>query len=160
VPVLEVAAGQWWEFRLSATDPDLPPQQLQFGLLSPLPGLTLDAATGWLRWRVPVGMGGTTQSVVVVVTDDGQPPLSATQTLAVVVRPVTPPQLHLTWGTERRLILTVTGSAGPEFGLEESEDLQVWREVMWTNPATLPWRWELEPAVGSGQRFYRIRLRP
>ncbi len=160
VPALEVAAGQWWEFRLSATDPDVPPQRLQFGLLSPLPGLTLDAATGWLRWRVPVGMGGTTQSVVVVVTDDGQPALSATQTLAVVVRPVTPPQLHLTWGTDQRLMLTVTGSTGPEFGLEQSEDLQVWREVMWTNPATLPWRWELGPAGDSRQRFYRIRLRP
>lgn len=160
VSPLELAAGQRWSWSLQASDPDLPPQRLTFSLLSAPEGMSIEEDTGWLQWHVPVSLGGTTQTVVVAVSDNGQPPLSATQTLALIVRPIPTPQLQLARGSDGRLTLTVTGTPGPEYGLEESHDLQVWREVLWTNPVEFPWQWELVPGSGDGPRFYRVRLRP
>lgn len=160
VPPLELMAGQQWSWLLRASDLDLPAQSLRFSLLSAPMGMALEEETGWLRWHVPVSLGGTTQTVAVAVMDNGEPPLSATQTLILIVRPIPEPQLQLARDPKGRLVLTVAGAPGPEYGLEESHDLQTWSPVLWTNPVAFPWGWELIPDPNSGPRFYRIRLRP
>ncbi len=69
----------------SASDPDVPKQQLTFSLVGAPAGAAINATNGVFTWQPNNTQGGTTNFISVVVTDDGVPPLSATQTLAVVV---------------------------------------------------------------------------
>jgi hypothetical protein len=68
----------------TASDADLPPQQLTFGLVSAPAGATLSNRV--FRWRPGVANAGTTNTIAVSVTDNGTPNLSATQTFKVIVR--------------------------------------------------------------------------
>ncbi|NGO39314.1 hypothetical protein G4L39_07865 [Limisphaera ngatamarikiensis] len=160
IPPQEITAGQTLELAFRATDPDLPLQQLRFALAGETWGATVDAETGVLRWRVPVALGGTTCWLTVVVSDDGEPALSATQTVQVVVRPVSPPRLGVTRDADGGWVLSVEGVPGPDYILQVSEDLQLWRDVVWTNPPTWPWIWREETPAGTTRRFYRVRLAP
>jgi hypothetical protein len=75
------------EYTLLASDPDLPVDNLTFSLVSGPTGLTVTPA-GAVRWTPGEGQGPSTNTVVVRVTDDGVPPLSATLEFVVVVREV------------------------------------------------------------------------
>lgn len=69
-----------------ATDLDLPPNTLAFSFgATPPPGASLDAVNGLFHWRPTETQGPSTNLVSIVVTDDGVPPLSATQSFTVIV---------------------------------------------------------------------------
>ena len=51
-------------------------------------GVLLDSRTGELTWPTDEGNGPSTNQIRVIVSDSGQPPLSATGTVSVVVREV------------------------------------------------------------------------
>jgi hypothetical protein len=72
-----------------ATDLDLPPNQLTFSFGTNAPaGATLAAAGGLFRWRPTETQGPSTNPVWIVVSDNGTPVASATQSFAVVVQDV------------------------------------------------------------------------
>ncbi len=74
---------------MSATDLDAPTNRLTFSLTSSAPsGSTIDAATGIFRWTPTETQGPLTNSIQIVVTDDGFPNLSNTQTVSIIVREV------------------------------------------------------------------------
>ncbi len=76
----------------SATDPDLPPDLLSFRLVGPAPpGVTIDATTGALRWVTSEADGPGRYELIVQVSDNGTPPLSAAQPLVVQVHEVNEP---------------------------------------------------------------------
>jgi hypothetical protein len=81
-----ISEGQLLVVTNSASDFDLPPQHLTFSLGAGAPtGVSLDPNSGVLMWQ-PTGLqGGTTNLIQVIVTDDGPPPLSATQSFSVTV---------------------------------------------------------------------------
>lgn len=69
-----------------AADADLPVNQLTFSLGAGAPASALlDPATGLFRWTPPKSFAGTTNPITILVTDDGEPPRSASQTFSVVV---------------------------------------------------------------------------
>jgi subtilase family serine protease len=69
-----------------AVDPDLPANTLTFSLdSSALLGATLNPTNGILVWTPTRSQAGTTNIMTVVVTDDGLPPLSASNTFTVTV---------------------------------------------------------------------------
>ncbi|MBI5386462.1 MAG: putative Ig domain-containing protein, partial [Verrucomicrobia bacterium] len=71
-----------------ASDPDWPPNRLTFSLLDPPPGAVIDPDLGIFTWTVPEALLPNTSSnylVQVVVSDDGTPSLSATQSFVVTV---------------------------------------------------------------------------
>lgn len=72
---------------LSASDPDVPAQNLAFTLLSGPSGLNVTGA-GLLTWTPGESHGGSNHTVVVRVSDDGTPSLSATQAFTVTVTEV------------------------------------------------------------------------
>ena len=77
-----------------ASDPDLPLQSLLFTLAVGPPGATINPATGRILWLTGPGNGPSTNLFVVIVRDNGLPPLSATNQATVIVREVnTPPVL-------------------------------------------------------------------
>jgi hypothetical protein len=73
----------------TAWDTDLPANTLRFRLGPNAPrGATVDADSGVFHWRPTEFQGPGTNLIQVIVTDDGAPPLSATQQFTVVVQDV------------------------------------------------------------------------
>lgn len=69
-----------------ASDADIPANTLTFSLGAGAPaGLELDATSGILTWRPGSQFAGTTNPVAVIVTDNGIPALSRTNTSLIVV---------------------------------------------------------------------------
>ncbi len=69
----------------TATDADIPANVLSFELLSGPTGASLNSANGVLTWTPSEEQGPSTNVIVVKVTDNGAPPLSATNSFTVVV---------------------------------------------------------------------------
>ncbi|HZR18708.1 MAG TPA: CARDB domain-containing protein [Verrucomicrobiae bacterium] len=83
---VSLTTGSTLSLQLTATDPDLPLQTLSWHLSANSPsGLSLDAATGLLTWTPTQAQAPSTNVVTATVTDNGTPPLSDSQTFAIVV---------------------------------------------------------------------------
>ncbi len=119
-PVLSVPADQTineltpLSVSASATDSDLPPNILMFSLISPPTGMSINPATGVINWTPSEAQGPSTNTIAVVVTDNGLPPLSATNSFRVVVNevnsaPTLPVQLDQT--IDELTTLRVTNTA-------------------------------------------------
>jgi hypothetical protein len=95
-----------------------------------------------------------------VVTDNGSPNLSATNSFKVTVNPLSQPNVTgVTWNAGQ-LTFTVTGQTGPDYGVQASTNLTSWQTVFRTNSPSMPFHWS-DPASGSYmQRFYRIVVGP
>jgi hypothetical protein len=68
----------------TASDSDLPPQTLSYQLLASPPGATIDAK-GVIAWTPPPGQGASTNAFTTKVSDNGVPPLSATNSFTVFI---------------------------------------------------------------------------
>lgn len=86
IPNETVSEGQLLTFIATAFDTDLPAQKLTFILGTGAPeGAAINSTNGVFTWTPASFQGGVTNLIAVIVTDDGVPAMSATQTLAVVV---------------------------------------------------------------------------
>jgi hypothetical protein len=81
----------------TASDADLPAQKLTFSLGDDAPvGAEINPTNGLFTWQPAEFQGGTNYVLAVIVTDDGTPGLSATQTFVVTVVDTLPDfRLHL-----------------------------------------------------------------
>jgi hypothetical protein len=107
----------------SATDPDLPANTLTFSLLAPPIGMTINPATGLINWTPNELQGPSTNVITVIVSDNGSPPLAATNAFIVTVNevnspPSLPAQLDRTANELSTLIVTNKG-ADPDFPLNQ-----------------------------------------
>jgi hypothetical protein len=94
MPDRELVEGEEFDLVLSAIDADFG-QALTYALLAGPSGLVLDAQAGRLTWSTGEGDGPSEHAVTVSVTDDGSPPLSATNFFVVrVLETNSPPQLE------------------------------------------------------------------
>jgi len=80
--------GALLSLTIPASDNDLPPQTLSYSLLSFPDGALIDASTGLFTWTPSEAQGPSSNRVVVRVTDNGTPSLSATQSFTVLVTEV------------------------------------------------------------------------
>ncbi|HTL16581.1 MAG TPA: putative Ig domain-containing protein [Patescibacteria group bacterium] len=81
-----VADGTMFTLTPSATDPDVPIQVLTWSLSPGAPaGALISHTSGLITWQTGPGDSGTTNRFSVVVTDNGTPSLSATQSFNVIV---------------------------------------------------------------------------
>jgi hypothetical protein len=93
-PKLTVAATatipemQTWTLQATATDEDIPAQKLVFGLELAPAGMTIDSATGLIQWTPTVAQGPGNYTVIVKVTDDGQPSQTTQQAVQITVNEV------------------------------------------------------------------------
>jgi hypothetical protein len=84
----------------TATDSDLPANILTYALLNPPAGAAIDS-NGVITWTPSEAQGPSTNILTTMVTDNGVPPLSATNSFTVVVNeinvaPVLPVQTNIT----------------------------------------------------------------
>jgi hypothetical protein len=137
-----VTLGQTLSFTASATDTDVPAQSLSFslGAGSP-PSAAINSANGQFTWTPSTAPA--TNSISVIVSDNGVPSLSAAETFLVTV--FLPPtisvqvngnQMQLTWPTGT--LQAADEVTGPYLDLSA------------TSPFVVPY--------SGTKRFFRIRL--
>ena len=80
-----ITEGETLTFISTATDSDLPPNQLGFNLANAPAGAQIDSVSGVFQWTPDEAHSPGTNLISVIVTDDGAPSLSATQSFTVVV---------------------------------------------------------------------------
>jgi len=145
-----------------ATDAEVPPQSLTFSLLSGPPGISMNATNGVFTWRPAIAQAATTNDVAVMVSDNGVPNLSATQSFRVSVLKPAAPVFGAVGFSGGSLQMSISGDAGPDYSVYASTNLAApdWSLLLVTNPPALPFLF-VDPTVTNHlQRFYRIQLGP
>jgi hypothetical protein len=155
-----VIAGTTINFTSTASDTDVPAQTLTFNLQGGLAGASVNSSNGSFTWRPTIAQSPGTNVMSVVVTDNGTPTMSATQSFAVTVtRPASPnlQSVLLTGGTFQ---FQVSGDAGPDYTVQASTNLTTWAPLFTTNSPSLPFNWNDPNAASFNQRYFRILLGP
>jgi hypothetical protein len=142
----------------SATDSDAG-QTLTYSLPIGPTNATLDAASGVLNWRPLVTQANTTDPFRVVVSDNGSPSLSATQSFSVIVNPLALPGITLPQIANGQLGFSVSGQIGPDYAVQSSSNLVDWTTLLITNPVAMPFDWSIGTGLDPAQ-FYRIEVGP
>lgn len=103
-PAISVAGGQTnltvvelsvVTVNFTATDADLPANLISFTLLDPPLGATIDPVSGVFSWTPTESQGPGSYTIKVVATDNGVPPLSATNSVQITVTETnSPPVLN------------------------------------------------------------------
>jgi hypothetical protein len=154
-----ILAGRVLSVTNSASDADVPSQTLTFNLLNGPTGAMINTNTGLLTWRPTIAQSPSTQTVAVVVSDNGMPSMSATQSfLVTVTRPAVPSLAPA--ATNGLFGFWIMGDTGPDYTIQSSTNLTSWSFVSTTNSPALPWYWVDTNAHNSPLRFYRAVLGP
>jgi hypothetical protein len=161
IPNVTITAGQTLVLTNSATDPDVPAQTLTWTLANAPAGASINATNGVLTWRPAIAQSPSTNSFTVVVTDNGAPPLSATQSFNVTVWPPVPPSFSAPTLVSGIFQCNVGGSAGPDYSVYVTTNLASgWQLLLVTNPVAVPFAFIDPTPLNFQQRFYRIVLGP
>jgi pectin methylesterase-like acyl-CoA thioesterase len=144
-----------------ATDPDVPAQTLTYSLLSGPSGASLNPATGAFAWRPTVNVANTTNLIQIVVTDNGTPNLSATNSFSVTVNPLSQPSILAPSYEAGQFSLSVSGEVGPDYALQVSTNLAsgLWTTLLESNSPPSPFTFTDTNAINS-QQYYRIVVGP
>ena len=155
-----IHAGTTLVVSSQATDADIPPNALQFGLDANPAGAVIDFVNGLLTWTPDNTFAGTTNEFTVRVSDDGTPNLSDTTSFLVNV--VSRPEfgsitlsngvVHLSWSAvagERYLVQWKNNLDDTNWGDLLPEVLANGSEASQTDSATT-----------ETQKFYRVMLVP
>jgi hypothetical protein len=143
----------------NATDSDTPAQTLTYTLPTAPTNATIGSTSGVISWRPLVTQANTTNPFSVVVTDNGAPPMSATQSFNVVVNPLALPTISVGSAPGGQISFSVAGDTGPDYGVQSSSNLLNWDTLFITNSPSMPFTWQ---ATNSSipQQFYRIKAGP
>jgi hypothetical protein len=139
----------------TATDADLPANTLSYLLVNPPAGATIDA-NGVIHWTA--GAGPATNVFTTVVTDDGTPSLSATNSFTVTVPAAEVVQILSIAVAEGAAHVTWTSVAGHAYRLQYRDQLTdpAWTDVVPDVTATGPVTSATNVVGNLPQRFYRI----
>ena len=139
---VEMLVGQTLVFTASATDTNVPAQTLAYSLAAGAPAAaTINPATGQFQWT-PASAPGT-NTISVVVTDNGTPNLSAAQTFHVIVFPL--PSIGVNFPAGK---LQLSWPAGT---LQAADDVTgPFNDVTNASPYS--------PVMTAPKKFYRIRF--
>ena len=101
-------------FTATATDPDLPPDNLTFSLVGAPAGASIDPVTGDFTWTPTEADGPGLYTFTVRVTDDGVPPLQDQQSVTVTVDEVNVAPVLAgvgDWTVDEQTLLAFTATA-------------------------------------------------
>ncbi len=159
-----VVEGSPLTFTASATDPDLPADNLSFSLDANAPlSATIDPSTGEFSWTPGEAYGSAVFSITVRVTDDGTPSLDDRETFNITVREFSQAPILAAIGNKRineGNLLTFTASAtDPDFPAKKlSFSLDSGTPAGATiNATTGEFNWM--PAESQGPAVYSVTVR-
>jgi len=156
-----VNVGQTVAFTATATDTDQPPPVLTFALLAGATNATLNPSSGAFAFRPLVTQADSTNQFTLKVSDNGTPPLSATQSFSVAVNPLSAPGTSNISFASGSFSFTVNGQSGPDYEIQMSTNLtQPWSSYFITNSPVVPFVWTDTNRSNLAQRFYRVKLGP
>ncbi len=154
-----VNVGQTVSFTANATDTNQPPPMLSFGLLVAPSNAFINSTSGVFNWRPLVSQANSSNPFVLTVSDNGTPNLTATQSYAISVNPLTLPTLSQPILSNNEFALTLNGISGPDYAIQVSTDLLSWKTIFSTNSPALPLTWfDTNPSTPA--RFYRTVVGP
>ena len=151
-----IFAGQKLGLTVTATDFDIPAQQLTFSLTNAPAGATINATNGRFAWTPGANQAPSTNSITVVVTDSGTPHRSAFGSFAVMVLELRLSALTL---TTNDLTLSWPTLPGQNYRLQYKDHLDdsAWIDlpgnVAVTNGLAI-----MTDSATNQQRFYRLVL--
>ena len=155
-----ILAGRTLLVTNSASDADIPVQTLTYGLASAPTNAAIDPNSGVFSWRPTMTQSPSTQTVAVVVADNGAPSMSATQSFAVTVARPAVPVLSAASATNKQFGFWISGDAGPDYTVQVSTNLTSWKPVFTSNSPALPFFWADTNALSGSLLFYRVQLSP
>ncbi len=132
-----IVAGATLTVTNTATDPESPPEVLTFSLLGAPTNATINPTSGVLSWRPLISQAPLVSSIRVVVSDNGSPVMSATQSFWVTVNLPVKPTLSAAAMSNGLFQLTIKGDAGPDYAILGSTNLINWVPVA-TRSAAVP----------------------
>ena len=136
------------------------PQTLTFSLIEAPTGAAIDPNSGVFTWRPAIAQSPSLQPISVVVSDNGTPVLSATQSFTVTVTQPVHPTLNAAMITNGQFEFWINGDAGPDYTIQLSTNLVFWSSIATANSPTLPFTWNDTNAAKFETRFYRVLLGP
>jgi hypothetical protein len=155
-----VNVGQTVAFTASATDSNVPPPPLlTFSLFSGPTNATLNTNSGAFSFRPLISQANTTNPITLEVSDNEDPPSSATQNFTVTVNPLTLPRMSSSGWSNGQFALQVSGQSGPDYEIQTSTNLAQWSMVFATNSPAMPFVWQAG-APTNAARFYRVVVGP
>jgi uncharacterized repeat protein (TIGR01451 family) len=149
----------------TALDNDIPTLALTYQLLNPSMGATIDA-NGIITWNSPQSLGPGTYIFQTVVTDNGNPRLSATNSFRVAVQvadgkaqPANTVSLSISNGIAT---LTWPATAAQTYRVQFKDSLATanWSNLSPDITATSSTATATDPISSSPQRFYRVLKLP
>ena len=157
---ISINAGVKLSVTCAAKDSDLPAQTLTYSMLVGPSGAAVNPSSGDFTWRPLVAQADSSNSVSVVVSDNGTPNLTATNTFTVTVNPVTQPTTSSTVYSNGVFSMTVNGESGPNYIFQISTNLIDWQAISTNSSPTLPFVFTDTSAAAAPVRFYRVLLGP
>jgi hypothetical protein len=155
-----ILAGRTLLVTNSASDADLPAQILTYGLASAPTNAVINPNSGLFSWRPTIAQSPSTQAVAVVVSDNGVPSMSATQSFAVMVTRPAVPILSVATMAKGPFGFWINGDAGPDYTVQVSTNLTSWNQVFNSNSPALPFFWTDNSSSSYPFLFYRVLLGP
>ena len=143
----------------TATDSDIPANTLAYMLLAAPSGATISSG-GILIWTPNETQESSTNTFTTVVTDNGSPNLSATNSFTVIVLwAVVPPVINLDpvtvlSGGEFRF--SFSGTSGKRYVIQSSEDLLGWTDVQTITMGSGSLDFSEKWGTNTHQRYFRV----
>jgi lysophospholipase L1-like esterase len=159
VPAQCTYAGLPFTLDLNASDPDLPPNVLAFGLTAPPAGADIDAGSGLLTWT-PAQADIGTNVLAVSVRDGGAPELTATQFVTVVVSG--PPVITSVTRAGNQIVIEWTAISNKTYQVEWASRLTApdWQPLPGEVTATAATAFRQDTLTNVLTRFYRVSVAP
>ena len=158
-----ILAGRMLTITNTATDPDEPAQTVTWTLPVAPTGAAIDANSGVFNWRPAMVQSPTTNLLVVALTENVLPAITATQTQYITVsQPVTPAINGLSLAAGN-FSATISGDSGPDYVLQATTNLAStsnWVPVFTNVTASTPFQFSDPTVTNSPQKFYRVILQP
>ena len=143
----------------AATDSDIPAQTLTFSLTNSPPDATINPANGIFAWTPSGAPGTVTNSITVVVTDNGKPPMSSFGTFLIVANDLSAATPVI---STNGISIGWNAITGLTYRVQFKNNLTdaVWTDLPGDISASNSVGLKLDPAATNSTRFYRIIAAP
>ena len=152
-----IRLGQTVSFSANGSDTDTPAQTLAYALDAGAPlGASINAQSGLFVWTPAGNQTPSTNAITVRVTDNGAPPLSASQNFTIIA--LLPPRVSITHAGGGNITLSFDTVAGRTYEVRYKDNLGD-PEWLLLNPAVVAPGTTLtamDNINANPQRFYRI----